>query len=969
VDCIPEHRTGAALGDNSHEPGVACTLHADSVAAALAVSPSPTGNFTHHAKEFSVSSDLAADKVVSEDDLRKPAGHVTADEDHPTAQVNAVLSGQHVVHVPASIVVDVSDSRISDHEADATFTVSKRQIDHLGTYSETDCPSKRARLHDTSPLIAERDAAVTLTIEPSLGTSAPKMVATLLPRGQDSEPPRPRSDSLVNDVLQASYAENAQKPLVEPEPRPQARLDRRGAAHPESLAGDAFAHSLEKGADAAVVSATTDRTPAGEQESSSMQSALSNTSNPSEGPVSTTPTSDAETSHVDPSGIVSSPGTMPHGVEGLVINGSAGSEIKMECDTTEASNPVALDVIEVHRPPDSPTVSSTIVMEDPHGVRADGFVTVEAQSSPVHVSPDNAGSPCTDSPSEIVPGSTEDSSTMLLQDSCPDINQSSIKGHGNLQISLDYNDIATDNNGETGVPSDVAMPFTPSLGSSSAVGTIASRPLNLGIALRSAPVNGPLSGHTSDGRDLADVENSTRSNDGQCKSSPPRKKSRQRVRWVEDDKLAEIHFIDTRMQLIQNWDPESEITLPFAPATLAQLRAQVKAQESGTKESERAQSSAAPPLRSAPPVNEFEIARRREREMELERARQAKQLLQARLDAMMPKCDWRSPLTIILPSECRAAQEGSPKSEDEGENGELCSDHRIMEHLPFRLSWMSSQPVPRTQPSPPSPPPSENLEAVRPAMVIPVKDASFNSSQIQKSDYHDDRPGAGMDTGQVPSSMKARNSSLPQHFESKAGSEDHSGKGFSQQDVFRGRPSAVPSSLQTSLVPPFPGSFGPNPVASSMPAQHIMNSPMPNNVNIVQGMSSSGMSGLSIHPQALQQLLAQMRQDGRGGSGMPGMPPPGPHPFPPGMMPQLPIPPLGMGMPHLQMMSMPPPHLLNMPSHPPQNHHPMQQQNPQSNRSRKVCRYFNSKQGCRDGPNCAFLHIAPNSGAGSGGGW
>jgi hypothetical protein len=77
-----------------------------------------------------------------------------------------------------------------------------------------------------------------------------------------------------------------------------------------------------------------------------------------------------------------------------------------------------------------------------------------------------------------------------------------------------------------------------------------------------------------------------------------------------------------------------------------------------------------------------------------------------------------------------------------------------------------------------------------------------------------------------------------------------------------------------------------------------------------------------------------------------------------------------MPMPPSSMMGMPPPpHLMNMPQQQlPQGSHKQQQM--QGQRNRKVCRFFNTKQGCRDGPNCAFLHIPQNNNSGGGpGSW
>jgi hypothetical protein len=639
---------------------------------------------------------------------------------------------------------------------------------------------------------------------------------------------------------------------------------------------------------------------------------------------------------------------------------TADSRDEMQVDSVDTKDTATLDGSEVDRSPESPAFAASahvteLAKEDVlhHSLHLETSPSQD-HASEVDSSPDSAGSACTNSPTDAFSGGADSgvstaqrngrSGTDADEQPQSPASQEEIRvwPTGSSEPKRSCEDATAA--GDTLVDFSSATPPT--------VVTTVSRPLSLGVALRSAPVDAPLAGDSSDGQTLEESKNSDVASDEQTKPSPP-KKPRKRVQWVEDENLAEIHFIDTRLQLIQNWDPESEITLPFAPSTLAQLRAQAKSHEFDANDSERPSppsgtpGAVGPPLRSAPSENEFEVARRREREMELERSRQAKQQLQAKLDAMVPKCDWRSPFVVILPSECRRDLDN-------------LSDDPSNEDRNLSLPWMIGRSAVNAQPSPASPPPNNSLEPDVPPVEILVTDASATSRQTASSSESYGKTGGNENAVRPPSNNEHYDPNSYQSFHSNAAS---IGSRAPQREAFRGRSNAIP--MQSQSVAQFGGSQGPSRPMTSMPPQHLMNSPMLGNVSHGQAMPPSGIPGLMIHPQALQQLLAQMRQGGHI-HGMPGMLPPGPPPFhPPGMMPQLPMQPLGMGMAPPPMMGMPappPPHMVNLQHRQQQNQQSGQQQNMSSNRSRKVCRYFNSKQGCRDGPNCAFLHIVPNSG-------
>ncbi|KAI0566625.1 hypothetical protein FGB62_7g316 [Gracilaria domingensis] len=158
------------------------------------------------------------------------------------------------------------------------------------------------------------------------------------------------------------------------------------------------------------------------------------------------------------------------------------------------------------------------------------------------------------------------------------------------------------------------------------------------------------------GNPTEDKEHSeTMAKDKESSPKPDKKRKRRKISWATPEKLEEVHFIDTRAELIKSWDPDFQITLPFAQTTLQMFQAAQQA-ESSTQRSAAGDDKNVKggiQIRSKPKLSTFEEARKREHEMELERARRAREEQKRRLDSMCPKRPWRRPLAIVLPAECR----------------------------------------------------------------------------------------------------------------------------------------------------------------------------------------------------------------------------------------------------------------------------------------------------------------------------
>lgn len=198
------------------------------------------------------------------------------------------------------------------------------------------------------------------------------------------------------------------------------------------------------------------------------------------------------------------------------------------------------------------------------------------------------------------------------------------------------------------------------------------------------------------------------------KSRAKREKNTRNVKWAEDNNLAEVHFIDTRLNLVKSWDPDCEITLPFAPHTLQAIKSVIK----GRGDELNAPSDVINPTGdndgvnfglvetgitapdfeqcAALPISSFEEARKREHDMEQERTRQAREELRRQLNSMAPRTPWRSPRSIVLPAECRI-EESAMSSFDVAENG--YSTDGMMSTIPSDDHTRSNNDSPLSPPS------------------------------------------------------------------------------------------------------------------------------------------------------------------------------------------------------------------------------------------------------------------------------
>ncbi|KAI0559525.1 hypothetical protein FGB62_145g01 [Gracilaria domingensis] len=115
----------------------------------------------------------------------------------------------------------------------------------------------------------------------------------------------------------------------------------------------------------------------------------------------------------------------------------------------------------------------------------------------------------------------------------------------------------------------------------------------------------------------------TMAKDKESSPKPDKKRKRRNITWATPEKLEEVRFIDTRAQLIKFWDPDFQITLPFAQTTLQMFQAaqQVEsfAQRSGAGDYKNAKGGIQ--IRRKPKLFTFQEGTKREHEMELERAR------------------------------------------------------------------------------------------------------------------------------------------------------------------------------------------------------------------------------------------------------------------------------------------------------------------------------------------------------------
>lgn len=178
-------------------------------------------------------------------------------------------------------------------------------------------------------------------------------------------------------------------------------------------------------------------------------------------------------------------------------------------------------------------------------------------------------------------------------------------------------------------------------------------------------------------------------------------KKKRRVSWASEGKLVDVRFIDSRLDLLRSWDPESEITIPFSPGQVRLLRAEEQnragAERAGQNNGDQSGSKK---------LTTFEAARKKEHDMELERAKQAREELQRKLDNMHPSRPWEHPAEIILPAECRI-------DPDSVEGYSLVEEG-------YRANLRKRDPNSATPPSPPPELQSSRDEVIRSEADIPT---------------------------------------------------------------------------------------------------------------------------------------------------------------------------------------------------------------------------------------------------------
>ncbi len=467
----------------------------------------------------------------------------------------------------------------------------------------------------------------------------------------------------------------------------------------------------------------------------------------------------------------------------------------------------------------------------------------------------------------------------------------------------------------------------------------------------------------------------------------PAKKAKgksKKVSWAPDEELVSVVPIDTRKQLVKEWDPDFEITLPFTSMTLANLRQSIASEEAaasnpgGARPATGGEQDAFAAATDNPMPHHMDSAHSDMNE-ERRRMEEYRKGYQRKLELMQPSVGWCQ-YESVLPAECKG-EESAEKVVivPEVDDGEVPMENQI------------------NQFSPPSPPSGTGHEMRDGQVDIPWHDPQRKQDQgmhdsnhqvhqqpqqqqhmqqqghdsgndYRKHDnsfggsggrntgnsYHQTNPNSGnMYRGQFGGghNNSSRPNAPPPHH---SGTTQYGGGGYRNQQ----------GGYQQS------GNMDHN-MNGGVPAQHYNNNyrhdggPGPNaNNNYVGNMPNHPVAVPNIPPMDLTRLLASLDQR------MPPPPPPGMMPpppppnfangaqAPPGFYGPPPVPPppgMGRGFP------MPPPGVMGRPGGfgPPP---PGQQQNHMGRmmggrgKMKKKCKYFGTKQGCRDGTSCSFSH-------------
>lgn len=413
---------------------------------------------------------------------------------------------------------------------------------------------------------------------------------------------------------------------------------------------------------------------------------------------------------------------------------------------TEVATPASVgagvpDVTE-HQPTDSTTADAPMpdveVSADPT-LTASNSVSIEDNTDPrsslsaVNESPNSSSN---SSLSDVPPTSAREESSEVNLDSEP---SSSLDGVADETSKLEN---------------------SPSTASESSISTEGESEASAPLALRSAP----LDGATGVGKGLLKLRSSPviPASDEQSvknevdpmnqilipgkgvlaggKSRAKREKKARNVKWATDENLMEIHFIDTRLNLVKSWDPDCGITLPFAPHTLQAIKSVIKGavdetsipsdsistsnDEDGTNFDLPETGITAPDFEQCaalPMISSFEEARKREHDMEQERARQAREELKNRLNSIVAKVHWRCPRSIVLPAECRIEEsvEGSFDVDDRYSLGCMVPTNSSNNHVD-----MNNLESPMSPPSEPWSWTDEGEGSDSQAQVFPLTDGS-----------------------------------------------------------------------------------------------------------------------------------------------------------------------------------------------------------------------------------------------------
>lgn len=202
-----------------------------------------------------------------------------------------------------------------------------------------------------------------------------------------------------------------------------------------------------------------------------------------------------------------------------------------------------------------------------------------------------------------------------------------------------------------------------------------------------------------------------------------RVKRKRGISWAPDSSLVDVRFIDTRLNLVKSWDPNFEVTLPFAPCTLETFKTLLKCEEIASFHSEYNEDVSDNKGNCHPSngntdadipshdgalsnVSSFEKARKREYNMEQDRVKRAKETLRNRLDAMVATITWVRPKSIMLPVECRVEENisrinildgqlltGNAKFHKKTEDSVLCANEVQWPASPPRDAWVWAEDV------------------------------------------------------------------------------------------------------------------------------------------------------------------------------------------------------------------------------------------------------------------------------------